>query len=338
MSRQRRAQTDEEGSIVFEQGEDDGTLSMQRTLFMTQDILSYEAKGLLVTLLSFPDGWKTRFNHLVTRFCGPDKLRRIIKELESSGHLWRRRTQLPDGTFSWVWRANKTARKQFPSVDEPSMEKPYMVNPQIYSNQESSNKLTESSNKKQVIQQHSSSALASEDQDFAVEDVPAIAIANSQPSQRQKKQPEFGQVSTYQQMFEILCEVMMMDPKLSGGRIGQITKKLIKGGYEPAQIKSWYGQGGWWYKHYWKGKKGSPPDNGDIEKTVKQAETGLSGNEADQAFAVLVEKIREVGRMGDYTELGPKTRAAIDKLGGWYNVCNYSEQMLPHAFRQAYEG
>jgi len=64
--------------------------------------LSWEARGLLGYLLSKPDDWQVRLHDLLRRGpAGQDKLRRMLRELESTGHLRRERFRRIDGTFSW---------------------------------------------------------------------------------------------------------------------------------------------------------------------------------------------------------------------------------------------
>lgn len=63
--------------------------------------LSYKARGLLVTMLSYPDYWRFRTEDLVKG--SPDGRHAVssgLKELEEVGYLKRRKTRLPDGTFS----------------------------------------------------------------------------------------------------------------------------------------------------------------------------------------------------------------------------------------------
>jgi hypothetical protein len=63
--------------------------------------LSFQAKGLLVYLLSKPDGWKVSRDHLAT--VGPNgisSVRAILVELEKCGYLTRTRTAGEHGHFT----------------------------------------------------------------------------------------------------------------------------------------------------------------------------------------------------------------------------------------------
>lgn len=51
------------------------------------DALSFEALGLLTYLLSKPDDWKLMVADLKRRGWGRDKVKRILKELETAGYL-----------------------------------------------------------------------------------------------------------------------------------------------------------------------------------------------------------------------------------------------------------
>lgn len=66
--------------------------------------LSWETLGLLTFLLSKPDNWTINADNLVgmERGAGRDKVYRMLKELEDTGYLVRRREHKADGTFQWV--------------------------------------------------------------------------------------------------------------------------------------------------------------------------------------------------------------------------------------------
>jgi hypothetical protein len=50
--------------------------------------ISIEARGMLVMLLSFSDGWKFNAKHIMAKACvGRDKFQRIMAELKEAGHL-----------------------------------------------------------------------------------------------------------------------------------------------------------------------------------------------------------------------------------------------------------
>lgn len=68
--------------------------------------LSFEAKGMLVYLLSKPDDWVVRVNDLVNASpAGKAKTRRIIKELEGTGYLLRDRVNDGDeNRYYWHTR------------------------------------------------------------------------------------------------------------------------------------------------------------------------------------------------------------------------------------------
>lgn len=67
---------------------------------ITDDNLSWEALGLLVWLLSKPDGWTVKRDGVVgTRRCGKDKVDRMLDELEQAGYLTREKVRAPNGTY-----------------------------------------------------------------------------------------------------------------------------------------------------------------------------------------------------------------------------------------------
>jgi len=64
--------------------------------------LSWEARGMLVYLLSKPNDWTVRFTDLVRQSSsGSSKTRRIFKELEAAGHIVRTRASV-NGVFVWT--------------------------------------------------------------------------------------------------------------------------------------------------------------------------------------------------------------------------------------------
>ncbi|ELN6884924.1 hypothetical protein RZY40_003150 [Vibrio alginolyticus] len=65
--------------------------------------LSIDALGLLVKLISRPPNWEVR-PHQLQNECGigRDRLRRLLKELESCGYLVRKKCRNPDGRWHWI--------------------------------------------------------------------------------------------------------------------------------------------------------------------------------------------------------------------------------------------
>jgi len=67
------------------------------------ELLSWEARGLMGYLLSKPDDWQVRLHDLLKRGpAGEHKIRRVLRELSEAGYLRRERIQRVDGTFGWV--------------------------------------------------------------------------------------------------------------------------------------------------------------------------------------------------------------------------------------------
>lgn len=65
--------------------------------------LSWRARGLLVYLLSMPDGWTVRSEHLAAQGTeGRDAIRSALRELEANGYLVRRKYQDAGGR----WRSD----------------------------------------------------------------------------------------------------------------------------------------------------------------------------------------------------------------------------------------
>lgn len=67
---------------------------------LTDDSLSYEARGLLASLLSFPDDQELTFEFILSvSSSGKDRVYRILKEAESSGYVRRVRSHRKGGNF-----------------------------------------------------------------------------------------------------------------------------------------------------------------------------------------------------------------------------------------------
>ena len=71
--------------------------------------LSWEARGMMGYLLSKPDDWTVRVGNLINAGdAGLHKVRRILKELETSGYLQRIRLRSDDGKYYWESTVRET--------------------------------------------------------------------------------------------------------------------------------------------------------------------------------------------------------------------------------------
>jgi len=70
---------------------------------MQDNNISWDATGLLAYLISLPDGWAIKINHIAQlRQAGEKRVRRMLRELEDAGYITRRSERRPDGTFKYV--------------------------------------------------------------------------------------------------------------------------------------------------------------------------------------------------------------------------------------------
>ena len=94
--------------------------------------LSLKARGILVTLLSFPDNWVFSVAGLKKIFKkdGESSIRTGVEELERSGYLERRKKKNSDGTFSgYEWDVYEVPQKmKAPSGDFPQTDNPQTGN------------------------------------------------------------------------------------------------------------------------------------------------------------------------------------------------------------------
>jgi len=74
---------------------------VDNTLFSDAQV-SWEARGLMGYLLSKPDDWRVRLYDLVAHGpAGQHKIQRMLRELEESGYLSRKRVKRLNGAFDW---------------------------------------------------------------------------------------------------------------------------------------------------------------------------------------------------------------------------------------------
>ena len=101
---------------------------------LRDDNLSLKARGLLVTMLSFPDSWQFSENGLCSIFKkdGQSSIRSGLKELEEAGYLVRTRTRDSLGRVSSVdWTIY-----DYPHVENHNVVKPNLdLQPQLNTNQ-----------------------------------------------------------------------------------------------------------------------------------------------------------------------------------------------------------
>ncbi len=73
--------------------------------------MSYEARGLLVELLSRPPKWEIHRKQLLRDSCADEKLKRIMDELRQRGYLYLHDDSVP-GSFQAIWIVSDTPRTE----------------------------------------------------------------------------------------------------------------------------------------------------------------------------------------------------------------------------------
>lgn len=87
--------------------------------------LSFKATGLLVFLLSMPDGWETSYRHLSTvKTDGEHSVRAALQELEAAGYLTRERKRDDKGQWSWESTIHEAPCGGNPGMDNPGEDDP----------------------------------------------------------------------------------------------------------------------------------------------------------------------------------------------------------------------
>ena len=115
---------------------------------ITDERLSWQARGMLCYLLSKPDNWETRLNDLVKKSpAGEDAVKSIISELKHFGYVERIRERQPDGTFLWITKVHETPvceqnvpfarrKRKNPATPETPALTPVVDNPPLDENHE----------------------------------------------------------------------------------------------------------------------------------------------------------------------------------------------------------
>ena len=101
---------------------------------LTDDNLSLKARGLLITMLSFPDNWEFSENGLCAVFTkdGIASVRSGLRELEAGGYLIRTRNRDRFGRVSTVeWTVFDSPKLEKPRVEKPRVENPRVENPSV---------------------------------------------------------------------------------------------------------------------------------------------------------------------------------------------------------------
>lgn len=87
--------------------------------------MSYRARGLLIAMLSRPDGWQMDSRTLAAEAPeGRDAVRTALREIEDAGYMVRRTSRNPDGTFT-----HEVEVFDEPVPDDPAPENPTPDNP-----------------------------------------------------------------------------------------------------------------------------------------------------------------------------------------------------------------
>lgn len=80
----------------------DRNYSVISNIMVEDERLSWAARGILTYLLSKPNSWQVRTRDLIQRSpAGEDKVRRLLKELETYGYLVRHKTRGAKGRWAW---------------------------------------------------------------------------------------------------------------------------------------------------------------------------------------------------------------------------------------------
>lgn len=174
--------------------------------------ISFEARGMLLYLLSKPDSWSIQVADLAQQ-CQKGRVYRILKELIEAGYIENReRKQLANGKFEWTPYIlhERPITNIVPFPEKPDMEKPYLENADILVKTEQEK--TEENISPQADTQSKKALTASKTSKPRKEDRIFNGIAFTA-----------FDIDTRQEDYQHL-----IDSSKSGGRIGKISSALKK--------------------------------------------------------------------------------------------------------------
>lgn len=175
---------------------------------------------------------------------------------------------------------------------------------------------------------------------------------NNQNNAHVREETDVRQEMGWQQLQAAIAKVMVRDLFLFDEETNKLVDALY-GHYTPDQILRYYGQGGYWRRHDWRGSK-SPqaPTVAHIKETIGDckrfdenpeafapSKPKVTSEDVDAAFQQLSLICRRYGR-NRFRDAKPELEKhgldkVVDKLG-WQNVCLTPADKLIWSFRSAY--
>lgn len=169
--------------------------------------------------------------------------------------------------------------------------------------------------------------------------IPSISSSSSSSSSSEEPQNEFDDIRN------AVLTVTKLDPLTIEAQDDKRIEKLFQAGYTATQVNTCYSVGGFWFESDWRGKKGQLPTVKDILATIGAAiewKPGASSNgqpsKTEQA-ATLIQLVKQYGRP-HYNDAKPHLEAAglsdaVQRMGGWGNVCSMAEDKIKFAYFEA---
>jgi hypothetical protein len=239
--------------------------------------LSLEARGLLGYLLSKPDDWEVRFTDLLT-YAGPnckeDRLRRILKELESFGYIQRTRKNVAHGKFEWVTTVFETPQtestimvksadgtKRIRKPKSPSADFPHMA-------------------------PYADSSIMDKPADIHSNDS-SLPKGKGERAKRVSPSPEKKKETTPIAIIQVLADVCVMDRSTltkqdhiilaeAAGALYQAGKRHEQTDEQIADAIRWFGK--WFKTGDFRGQKGEAPTPALVRRLWKQAHEARKTN------------------------------------------------------------
>lgn len=280
--------------------------------------LGFQETAIMGYLLSKPDDWQVSNTDLANRFdCSTATIKRAIGRLKERGYV-RRYKRRDSETGQFVWHTD--------IYESPSL------NPDFIEDEDPSvtGELWPS------VKTHRS----------LVTDIQSTDIQNTTPPREREE--------WVVAMINALVDVTGLDGHRFYGTLREEAENLVDGQYLPSDLKVHYGRepvaGRWnWYENHWKGRKGDFPMIEDLWESISGATkwTPVEGNgrsPTPDKHETLKHITQLVGRYGRrdgkaaISELSASENEIVKQMGGWYALCNMSEEKIRITYFQALKG
>ena len=106
--------------------------------------------------------------------------------------------------------------------------------------------------------------------DYSTQSVPSFKeIKDPNGSKKKNTTPTPPPDPTLAEMVNALVDATGMSAHLNWGKLSDLARELLGGGYTAGQVAQVYASGGWWYACDWRGQKGQRPGVTAVRETIR---------------------------------------------------------------------